>query len=115
MNFRSKRWTVLLLISLILLAIGIFIQFSLGLGVFHNEVKSFFQNTFSQNPFNKQSKVQVSLVDSNLRMNFEIIEEDKATFKNFVANWFSTDEEIKNISLGVDKNVADILAPSLPV
>lgn len=114
MNFKSKKWTVLLLIFLIILAIGIFIQFSLGLGVFRSDLKSFFVNTFSQSPFGRQSQINVSTTDSSLKMSFEIIDSDKPVFGNFVRNWFGTNEEIKTLDLNLDKNLIEIISSVLP-
>lgn len=106
MNFRSKKWTVLLLVFLIILASGIFIQFTLGSGIF--------LNSLPQSPFRKQSEVSVSLADSKLKLDFEIIEDDKETFQNFVENWFGADEEIKSLDFGIDENLTKILLPILP-
>lgn len=114
MNFKSKKWTILLLIFLIVLAISIFIQFSLGLGVFRNDIRSLFLNTFSQSPFNKQSRVDVSLIDSKLKLNFEIMNEDKPAFQSFVQNWFGIRDEIKSLDFGIDDNLVQTLSPILP-
>lgn len=114
MNFRSKKWTVLGLFILIILAVSIFIQFTLGLGVFRSDLKNIFLNSISQNPFHKQSKLNASLVDLQLSLNFEILESDKTAFQNFVWNWFGEQEEIKSIKMAIDKNLAQTLAPILP-
>lgn len=103
MNFKSKKWTVLLLIFLIVLAVSIFIQFSLGLS-----------GTFSKSPFHKQSEVSVSLANSKLKLDFETIEDDRLTFQNFIENWFGTKEEIKSLDFGIDENLLQILSPILP-
>lgn len=103
MNFRSKKWTVLLLIFLILFTVSIFIQFSLGLG-----------GTFSKSPFRRQSEVSVSLVNSKLKLDFAIIEDDKLALQNFINNWFGAKEEVKSLSIGIDENLAQILLPVLP-
>lgn len=108
---KSKKWTIPLLVALIILAIGIFIQFSLGFTNFEN----FFLNTFSQNPFKKQSQVNVSIVDNKLNLNFELIDEDKTPFKSFINNWFGVDEEVKSLSFGIDENLKSQIAPNLPV
>lgn len=114
MNFKSKKWIVPGLIFAILLAIIIFIHFTVGLGVFQNNLKNIFLNTFSQSPFRKQSEVSVSIIDSNLKMNFEIIDEDKTAFRNFIRNWFGVNEDIKNLDFAVDQNVLSALSPILP-
>lgn len=114
MNFRSKKWTVLLLVFLIILAIGIFIQFSVGTGVLRDNLKSVFLNSYYQNPFYQQSEVNVSLTDSHLNLDFEIIENDKLTFGNFINNWFGINEDIKSVKVGIDENLTQFLSPILP-
>lgn len=115
MNFRSKKWTIPLLLVLISFAIGIFLIASLGSDFFKGNLKSRFLGTFSQNPFKKQSQVKASLVDSKLNLNFDLILEDKAKFASFIENWFGTNEEITSLSFGVDENIKKILNQNLPV
>ncbi|MBI2593736.1 hypothetical protein HYW44_03770 [Candidatus Daviesbacteria bacterium] len=115
MNFRSRKWTVLLLVFLIILAIGILIQFTIGSGVLKDNLKFFFLNSYYQSPFHKQSELNASLVDSELSLNFDIIEGDKGAFLNFVNNWYGTKEEIETLRVGIDENLAQILSPVLPV
>lgn len=115
MNFKSKRWQILLLLSLIILSIGIFIKFAIGTDAFSSDVRSMFLGTFSQNPFKKQSEVKVSIIDSKVHLNFEITEEDKAKFASFIKNWFNTDEEIKSLSFGIDEQMTSALKSNLPV
>lgn len=114
MNFKSGRWTAALLIFLILLAVTIFIQFSLGLGVFKSDIRNSLLGLFSKSPFYKQSEVRVYLQDSNLKFDFEITEEERSVFSRFVSNWFDKEEEIKSVSFGVDENLSGFLLPVLP-
>lgn len=114
MNFKSRKWTVLLLLLLIFLSIVVFIKFSLGFNSLE-DFKVRFLNSFTQNPFRKQSQVNVSLADSKLNLNFDLIEEDKPKFGIFINKWFGTNEEIHSISIGIDENTAAFLAGSLPI
>lgn len=114
MNFKSKKWTVPVLVFLIILALGILIQFSVGGVVFKNNLNSFFLNSYYKNPFYKQSSVDISLADSYLKFNFDIIEGDKGVFLNFINRWYGTEEEVKTLRLGVDENLVKILSPVLP-
>lgn len=115
MNSKSKKWIAPGLVFLIFIAILVFIHFTIGLGVFQSNLKNIFLNTFSQSPFRKQSEVSVSIIDSNLKMNFEIIDEDKPVFRNFVSNWFGVDDDIKTLDFAVDQNVIQAISPILPV
>ncbi len=115
MMFKSKRWQILLLISLILLSVGIFIKFAVGTDALSANVRSMFLGTFTQNPFKKQSEVKVSLIDSKINMAFDLIEEDKAKFAAFVNNWFGVAEEIKNLSFGIDESMKAMFSQNLPV
>lgn len=115
MNFRSKKWTVPLLLVLIFLAVGVFLLVSLGPDFFKGDLKAQFLGTFSQNPFRKQSEVKVSLVDSKINLSFDLIEEDKAKFRQFVKNWFELDEEINSLSFGIEENTKAMLSQNLPV
>lgn len=115
MNFKSKRWQIFLLVSLIVLSLGIFVKFAIGTDEFSKNIRSMFLGTFSQNPFKKQSEVEVSLVDSKINLNFEIIGEDKPQFAQFIKNWFNTDEEIKSLSFGIDEKLSAALKSNLPV
>lgn len=101
MNFRSKKWTILLLVFLIIFSLGVFIQFSL--------------NSFSQNPFSRQSGVNISLVDLKLKLDFDITKEERPQFNAFIRNWFGETDEINNISFAVDENLEEFLKASLPV
>lgn len=114
MNFKSRRWQILLLISLIILSISIFIKFAVGTDTFSQNVRSMFLGSFQKNPFKKTSELKVSLVDKKLNLTFEILEEDKSAFNAFVNNWFGVNEEIKTLSFGIDDNIAQALKPSLP-
>lgn len=115
MNFRSGKWTVPLLLFLILLSVGIFIKFSLGFKTFDQDLAGLFLNSFSKNPFSKQSRLNVSLIDLKLNLIFSLTEEDKPKFQAFIRNWFGESEEVKNVSLGLDKNLKAFLSPNLPV
>lgn len=115
MNFRSKRWQIFLLVSLIILSLSVFVKFAIGTDAFSANVRSMFLGTFSQNPFKKQSEVKVSLIDSKITLNFEIIGEDKPQFTQFIKNWFGTDEEIKSVSFGIDEKLSGALKSNLPV
>ncbi len=115
MNFKSKKWTIPLLLVLISLAIGVFLLVSLGSDFFKGDLKSRFLGNFSQNPFKKQSQVTASLVDSKINLNFDLIPEDKAKFAWFIENWFETSEEITSLSFGIDENMKAMLAQNLPV
>lgn len=114
MNFRSRKWTVLLLVFLIILSLGVFIKFSLGFNYFDRDFKGLFFNSFSKNPFARQSELKVSLTDLRLNLDFELIEEDKPKFKSFVKNWFGVDEEVKSLGFGIDENLKVNLSPNLP-
>lgn len=111
-----------MLVFLIILAFWVFIKFSMDTGGFRDNLKSFFLNSYYNNPFFenslrfhlKQSEVNASLVDSELTLNFEIIEDDKLAFQNFVNNWFGVREEIKSIKVGIDESVIQVLTPILP-
>lgn len=105
----------MLLISLIILSAGIFIKFTLGFGIFQNDLKGMFLSSLPQNLLRKQSSVNVSLDGSKLNLGFDITEEDKPKFREFVNNWFGSNEEIKNLSFGLDENIIPILNPSLPI
>jgi len=125
MNFRSRKWTVPLLLILIFLAIGVFLTASLGKDFFKGDLKGRLLGSFSQNPFRKQSQVKVSLIDSKLNLSFDLIEEDKPKFRLFVDNWFSpelsgkygveADEDIQTLSVGIDEGTKAMLAQNLPV
>jgi len=114
MNFKSRKWTVLFLLLLILLSAGVFIKFSLGFKTFDRDLAGIFLNSFSKNPFAGQSRLNISLTDSKVNLNFNLTEEDKPKFLAFIRNWFGITEEVKNISLGLDKNLKTFLAPNLP-
>ncbi len=113
--FKSKKWTIPALLLLIFLCIGIFIKFAIGTDAFSANVRSIFLGTFSQNPFKKQSEAQLSLIDSKINLNFQIIEEDKPQFAAFIKNWFGTTEEIKNLSFGIDDSLKSKLTQNQPV
>lgn len=104
-----------MLLVLIFLSVGIFIKFSLGFTSFGRDFKGLFLNSFSQNPFTKQSELNVSIVNSKLNLNFQLLEEDKPKFAIFVKNWFGDAEDIKTVSLGIDESLAALLAPNLPL
>lgn len=106
MNFKSKKWTIVLLVLLIVLSIGIFIKFAIGTEIF---------NTFDQNPFKKQSRVKVSLVDSKLNLDFDLNEEEGLRFTSFINNWFDIPDQIKSLSFGMDPNINALVSQSLPV
>lgn len=114
MNFKSKKWTVPLLLLLIFISVAIFIQFSMGLGIFRDDAKGLFLNSFSKNPFSKQSEVSVSLLDSKLKLDFDLTKEDKPKFNTFVRNWFGESKDIKKISLSIDKSLSEFLQSGLP-
>src|SRR3989344_5598549 len=115
MNFKSKKWTIPLLLVLIVLSVGIFIKFSLGFASFDRDFKGLFPNSFSQNPFAKQSEVSISVIDSKLKLDFKLLEEDKPKFQAFTKRWFGVSEEIKTLDLGIDENLTALVAPNLPV
>lgn len=114
-NFRSKKWTVPLLLVLIFLSIGVFLIVSLGPDFWKQDFKGRFLGSVSRNPFKKQSRVQASLIDSKLNLNFDLIPEDKAKFALFVKNWFGADQEVKTLSFGIDENMEAMLSQNLPV
>lgn len=115
MNFKSKKWTVILLILLIILSIGVFLRFSLSPDFFEGDVRSGFLTAFSQNPFRKQSQVNLSLVDSKLALNFDLVDEDKPGLAGFVNNLYGKNMEVRSLSVGLDEKLVGILAPVLPV
>lgn len=104
MNFRSKKWTIVLLVFLTIFSIGVFIQFSLGLKIFG-----------PQNLFAPQSSVNISLVDSKLKLDFDITQEEKPQFNAFIRNWSGVTEDINNLTLAIDENLAEFLRPILPI
>lgn len=114
MNFKSRKWTVLLLLLLIFLSAGIFIKFSLGFKTFDRDLSGIFLNSFSKNPFAGQSRLNISLTDLKVNLDFNLTEEDKPKFQEFIGNWFGVTEEVKNVSLGVDKGLKAFLLPNLP-
>lgn len=114
MNFRSKKWTVPLLLLLIFISVAIFIQFSMGLGIFRDDAKGLFLNSFLKNPLSKQSRLGVSISGNKLTLNFNLTPEDKSVFNAFVKKWFGIDEEIKTLDLEVDKNTLNLFNPILP-
>lgn len=116
MNFlKSKKWIIPGLVALIILTIALFIKVAFDANVFGSDFRSKFLGAIYGNPFKKQSEVNVSLVDASLNLEFNILEEDKPKFKNFIYNWFGSDKEVKSLSFGIDQNIAQSLKPSLPV
>lgn len=86
----------------------------MGFKTFDQDIAGLFLNSFSKNPFAKQSQVNISLTDLKLNFNFELIEEDEEKFRNFISNWFGVDEEVKNLSLEIDEDLKAMLLPNLP-
>lgn len=113
MNFNSKKWIIL---GLLLVVLGILLFIYVFLLKNLNRAVDFrFLGVFSQNPFKKQSQVHVSLIDSKLNFNFDLTEEDKPKFAQFVYNWFGADQEIKTLGFGVDENTQGIISKSVPI
>lgn len=115
MNLQAKKWAIPGLVVVILLAIGVFVKIAYDANVFGSDFRAIVLGTFQKNPFKKQSQVHVSLVDSKLNLNFDLIEEDRPAFRGFVKNWFDIEEEVKSISFGIDENAKNILSQNLPV
>lgn len=113
--FKSKKLIIPALIVLILIAVGVLITASFGTDFWSQDLKVRFLGTFSNNPFRKQSQVNVSLVDSKLNLNFELIPEDELRFASFIRNWFGIDERVKTVSFGIDENMTNALKANLPV
>ena len=114
MKFRSNKLLVPLLILLIILSIGVFIQYSLGLSIFRDDVKGYFLNSFIQTPFNKQSQAEIRLNNSKLEINLNLTDQDKPIMKQFLSN-LNQDQDLSFLSLELDKNAAASLAPLLPL
>lgn len=113
MNFRSTRWTIILLILLIIFSVAVFLKFSLSPDLTHN-FESRFLGLFSENPFRKQSQLMVSLNDSKLNLKFDIADSDKQNFSAFLRNLDSENDHIQTLTVGLDKNTAEVLSPVLP-
>lgn len=121
MNFKSAKWLIPGLLILIILAVGIFVKVAFDTNVFGSDFRRMVLGTFQKNPFRKQSEVKVSLIDSRLNMNFDLLEEDKPKFAKFINNWFGATEErslpseVKNLNFGIDENTKHMISQSLPV
>ncbi len=115
MNLKSKKWVIPLLVLLIFISVAIFIQFSLGFGYFRNTQIGIFLNSFSKNPFTKQSSVNISNSGDKLNIKFNLTPEDRPIFNSFVNNWFGTNKSINTIDLEIDQNTLNFLEPIMPV
>lgn len=113
--FKSKKWTVPALLVLIILCVGVFIKVAFDANLFGSDFRSIVLGTFQKNPFKKQSQIDASLIDSKLNFKFDLTEQDKPSFGQFINNWFGTKEELETLSFGIDENAKNILAQNLPV
>lgn len=113
MNFRSTKWTVILLILLIIFSVGVFLKFSLS----PDSTQGFeakFLGLFSKNLFLKQSHLMVTLSGAKLNLKFDIADQDKQNFSAFLKNLGSDNEEVQTLNIGLDKNTAEVINPVLP-
>lgn len=113
--FKSKRWLIPGLIILIILAVGIFVKVAFDTNLFGSEFRTLILGTFQKNPFKKQSIVNVSIIDSKIKLAFDLTEEDKPKFRSFIRNWFGTEEEVSDLSFGIDNNMISMLSQNVPV
>lgn len=93
----------------------VFIRFSLGFTTLGQDFKQRFLSSFTNNPFRKQSAVNLSLSDLKLKMDFDLLEEDKSNFQTFTNNWFGVSGKISNLQIGIDENLKTYLTSSLPL
>jgi hypothetical protein len=113
MSFKSKKWTILLLILLIVFSVMVFLKFSLN-PTYTKDFESKFLNLFSQNPFKKQSQTRVTLSDHKLNFKFDIAEQDSRKFSAFLSNLNSGKNKVQSVSISLDENAVDVLVPVLP-